>query len=130
MTHPLQAAVERADWWRDHLRGRCRTGGRGASPGLILVADVKRAVCEYYGITAEKLVRKTRDFETVRPRQVAHFVARRFTSRSLPEIGRMIGGFDHTTVMNSSRRIESLMETDGELAADVDAIMNGLLHGW
>ena len=54
-----------------------------------------------------------------RPRQVAMFLSKRLTSKSLPEIGRKFGGKDHTTVMHAVKRVEELMGADNEFAQDI-----------
>jgi chromosomal replication initiator protein len=63
-----------------------------------------------------------------RPRQVAMYLAKQLTPRSLPEIGRKFGGRDHTTVMHAVRKIEQLCETDASFAEDVE-LMRRMLEG-
>jgi chromosomal replication initiator protein len=57
-----------------------------------------------------------------RPRQVAMFLAKQLTSRSLPEIGRRFGNRDHTTVMHAVSRVAELMQADGSFAEDVELL--------
>ena len=57
-----------------------------------------------------------------RPRQVAMYLSKQLTSRSLPEIGRKFGGRDHTTVMHAVSRIESLMNSDSAIADDLELL--------
>ncbi len=57
-----------------------------------------------------------------RPRQVAMYLAKQLTTRSLPEIGRKFGGRDHTTVIHAVRKIDELMLTDPALAEDVELL--------
>jgi chromosomal replication initiator protein len=57
-----------------------------------------------------------------RPRQVAMYLSKKFTSKSLPEIGRKFGGKDHTTVMHAVKRVEELMSTDAEFAQDLELL--------
>jgi chromosomal replication initiator protein len=57
-----------------------------------------------------------------RPRQVAMYLSKQLTSRSLPEIGRMFGGRDHTTVMHAVRKIEELRASDHGFAEDIDLL--------
>jgi chromosomal replication initiator protein len=57
-----------------------------------------------------------------RPRQVAMYLAKQLTSRSLPEIGRKFGGRDHTTVMHAVRKIEELKAADRTLAEDIELL--------
>ena len=63
-----------------------------------------------------------------RPRQVAMYLAKQLTARSLPEIGRKFGGRDHTTVIHAVRRIEQLRESDNALNEDVEKLQR-LLQG-
>lgn len=131
MTHPIQARVERAEWWRDHLRSRCRRGvTRKPAKRIVLIAQVIVATCEFYGLSPEELASKNREGETVRARQIAMYVARKMTGRSYPEIGRQIGGFDHSTVVHAYRKIEGLLETNPEVRTDVDSVAGAVLNGW
>ena len=57
-----------------------------------------------------------------RPRQIAMYLAKQLTSRSLPEIGRKFGNRDHTTVMHAVSRVGELMERDGSFAEDVELL--------
>ena len=61
-----------------------------------------------------------------RPRQVAMYLAKSLTARSLPEIGRRFGGRDHTTVIHGVRRIEELKTQDGQIAEDVEMLRRAL----
>ena len=129
--HPIQKRVERADWWRDHLRQRCRRGaGRGGQKRAILIAQVIIAVCEFYGIEPDQLKARTRERETVLARQIGFYLARKMTGRSLPEIGRQFGGFDHSTIVHAIRRVEEMLASNPEVRTDVDMITGALLDGW
>ena len=61
-----------------------------------------------------------------RPRQMAMYLAKQMTNRSLPEIGRRFGGRDHTTVMHGVRKIDSLLATDEQIARDVETLTRKL----
>ena len=61
-----------------------------------------------------------------RPRQIAMYLAKQLTSRSLPEIGRRFGGRDHTTVMHGVRKIEELMQKDSQIADDLEMLRRAL----
>jgi chromosomal replication initiator protein len=63
-----------------------------------------------------------------RPRQIAMYLSKQLTSRSLPEIGRKFGGRDHTTVMHAVRKVEELREVDAVFADDVD-LLRRMLEG-
>jgi chromosomal replication initiator protein len=62
----------------------------------------------------------------VRPRQVAMYLAKTLTLRSLPEIGRRFGGRDHTTVLHAVRKIENLVNNDNTLAEEIEALKRQL----
>jgi chromosomal replication initiator protein len=64
--------------------------------------------------------RRTRSI--ARPRQVAMFLSKRLTAKSLPEIGRRFGGRDHTTVIHAVRKIEELRSLDSQIAEDVELL--------
>jgi len=64
--------------------------------------------------------------EVARPRQIAMYLAKQLTPRSLPEIGRRFGGRDHTTVIHAVRQIEKLRMADAELDADVRLLLRQL----
>lgn len=83
------------------------------------VEDIIRAVCHEFGVSKIDLIGCRRNREIVRPRQVAMYLAKKVTGRSLPEIGRRMGGRDHTTALAAIRRIEELVKTDAALAAKV-----------
>ncbi|MEC7537535.1 MAG: helix-turn-helix domain-containing protein, partial [Pseudomonadota bacterium] len=57
-----------------------------------------------------------------RPRQIAMYLAKQLTARSLPEIGRKFGGRDHTTVMHAVRKVEELKATDNGFSEDVELL--------
>jgi len=63
-----------------------------------------------------------------RPRQVAMYLAKQLTPRSLPEIGRKFGGRDHTTVMHAVRKVEELRTADSSFAEDVE-LLRRMLEG-
>src|SRR5689334_9243177 len=74
------------------------------------VIDIKRAVAEYFSLEMLDLDCGRRGISVVRPRQIAMYLYCRLTAHSLPEIGRRMGGKDHTTVLHSSKKIKQLME--------------------
>src|SRR5262249_42617089 len=70
-----------------------------------------------------------RTANVVRPRQVAMYLAKTLTLRSLPEIGRRFGGRDHTTVLHAVRKIENLVSTDTALAEEIELLKRQLHEG-
>ncbi|WP_333683403.1 chromosomal replication initiator protein DnaA [Pontibaca methylaminivorans] len=97
-----------------------------AAERKITVEEIQRRVSEYYNIRLSDMVGPKRLRSFARPRQVAMYLAKHLTSRSLPEIGRRFGGRDHTTVMHGVRRIEELKQTDGQIAEDVEMLRRTL----
>ena len=85
----------------------------------ISIDDIQRKVAEHYNIRLADMVGPKRARNVARPRQIAMYLAKQLTSRSLPEIGRRFGGRDHTTIMHGIRKIEELVTEDHALAEDV-----------
>ncbi|TMV10673.1 chromosomal replication initiator protein DnaA [Arenibacterium halophilum] len=97
-----------------------------ASERKITVDEIQRKVSEYYNIRLADIIGPKRLRSFARPRQVAMYLCKQLTSRSLPEIGRHFGGRDHTTVMHGVRRIEELRVSDGQIAEDVENLRRQL----
>jgi chromosomal replication initiator protein len=95
---------------------------RGAS-----VEEIQQRVAEGFGISRAELIGSGRTATPLRARQVAIFLTRELTDLSLPQIGRLFGGRDHSTVLNSLRRLEAGVATDTELAARVHEL-RGAIH--
>ena len=129
MRHPIVARAERAAEWREHLRRRAGRSPQAGRRGF-LIHQVTQAVCEYYGMTPDLLFEHTREAETVRCRMIAMYLARKFTRRPYPVIGRQMGGFDHSTVIYAERRIDEMLIENPEVRADVDQISGAILNGW
>ena len=85
----------------------------------VTIDEIQRKVAEYYAIKLSDMMSARRAREVARPRQVAMYLAKKLTPRSLPEIGRRFGGRDHTTVMHAVKRIDELRAVDRELDGDV-----------
>ncbi|MFT4959380.1 MAG: chromosomal replication initiator protein [Paracoccaceae bacterium] len=97
-----------------------------ASERKITVEEIQRKVSDYYNIRLSDIIGPKRLRSYARPRQVAMYLCKQLTSRSLPEIGRRFGGRDHTTIMYGVRRIEELKATDGQIAEDVEMLRRTL----
>ena len=89
----------------------------------ITIDEIQRKTADYYGLKLADLLSPRRAREVARPRQVAMYLAKKLTPRSLPEIGRRFGGRDHTTVMHGVKRIEELRVADTELNSDVAKLL-------
>ncbi len=97
-----------------------------ASERKITVEEIQRKVSEHYNIRLSDMIGPKRLRTYARPRQIAMFLSKQLTSRSLPEIGRRFGGSDHTTVMLGVRRIEELRTQDGQIAEDLVMLRRAL----
>lgn len=97
-----------------------------ASDRKVSVEEIQRKVAEHYNIRLSDLVGPKRVRTLARPRQIAMYLAKQMTSRSLPEIGRRFGGRDHTTIMHGVRKIEELCAEDHGLAEDVQLLRRAL----
>ncbi|MCB8874587.1 chromosomal replication initiator protein DnaA [Acidisoma silvae] len=88
----------------------------------VTIEEIQRKVAEHYNIRLTDMASARRARNVARPRQVAMFLAKQLTSRSLPEIGRKFGNRDHTTVMHAVSRVAGLMEGDSAFAEDVELL--------
>jgi chromosomal replication initiator protein len=88
----------------------------------VSIDEIQRRVAEHFNIRLGEMTSDRRARAVARPRQVAMYLAKQLTTRSLPEIGRKFGGRDHTTVMHAVRKIEELKATDPALAEDVELL--------
>ena len=97
-----------------------------ASERKITIEEIQRKVSEHYNIRLSDMIGPKRLRTYARPRQIAMYLSKNLTSRSLPEIGRRFGGRDHTTVMHGVKRIEELKNQDGQVAEDVEILRRAL----
>ncbi len=88
----------------------------------VTIEEIQRKVAEHYNIRLTDMSSARRARNVARPRQVAMYLAKQLTSRSLPEIGRRFGNRDHTTVMHAVSRISELMQADSAFAEDVELL--------
>ena len=98
---------------------------RGAQK-RVTIDEIQKAVSAYFELKPIELVSARRARVVARPRQIAMYLAKRLTTRSLPEIGRKFGGRDHSTVIHAVRRIEQLRDTDGEVDSAVRTLLRDL----
>jgi chromosomal replication initiator protein len=85
----------------------------------VSIEEIQRKVAEHYNLRLTDMVSARRARNVARPRQVAMYLAKQLTQRSLPEIGRRFGNRDHTTVMHAVSRVSELMQQDAGFAEDV-----------
>jgi chromosomal replication initiator protein len=93
-----------------------------ANERRVTIDEIQKRVAEHFNLKMVDMVSERRARVVARPRQVAMYLAKQLTSRSLPEIGRKFGGRDHTTVMHAVRKIEELVVVDRALAEDVEVL--------
>jgi chromosomal replication initiator protein len=97
-----------------------------ASERRVTINEIQKHVAEHFNIKMAEMTSARRARIVARPRQVAMFLSKQLTSRSLPEIGRQFGGRDHTTVMHAVKRIEELIAADRAFAEDVELLRRSL----
>ncbi|MBV9538719.1 MAG: chromosomal replication initiator protein DnaA [Acidisphaera sp.] len=88
----------------------------------ISIEEIQRRVCDHYHIRLTDMASSRRARNVARPRQVAMYLAKQLTQRSLPEIGRRFGNRDHTTVMHAIQRVTELMDREASFAEDVELL--------
>jgi chromosomal replication initiator protein len=93
-----------------------------ANERRVTIDEIQRRVAEHFNVKMAEMTSARRARIVARPRQVAMYLAKQLTARSLPEIGRKFGGRDHTTVMHAVRKIEELITSDRGLAEDVELL--------
>jgi chromosomal replication initiator protein len=105
------------DLLRDLLRAHDRR---------VTIDEIQRKVAEHYNMRVADMHSDRRARTVARPRQVAMFLAKQLTQRSLPEIGRKFGGRDHTTVIHAVKKVEELMAVDPSFAEDIELLRRTL----
>jgi chromosomal replication initiator protein len=90
----------------------------------ISIEEIQRIVSEYYKIRLTDLKSTSRARPIVVPRQIAMYLIKKFLDKSLVDIGKSFGGKDHTTVINSLAKVESLQNTDPQFKNDIDELVN------
>ena len=88
----------------------------------VTIEEIQKRVSDYYNIRVAEMSSARRAQMVARPRQVAMFLAKQLTSRSLPEIGRKFGNRDHTTVMHAIKKVEQLSSADPGFSEDVELL--------
>ncbi len=99
-----------------------------ANDRRITIDEIQKSVAAHFNIRVSDMHSARRARSVARPRQVAMYLAKQLTTRSLPEIGRKFGGRDHTTVMHAVRKVEELREHDSGFAEDVE-LLRRMLEG-
>jgi chromosomal replication initiator protein len=97
-------------------------------PKRIKIEDIQRTVARHFNVSRADMLSSRRTANVVRPRQIAMYLAKTLTLRSLPEIGRRFGGRDHTTVLHAVRKIEALSDKDQTLAEEIEVLKRMLME--
>ena len=113
----IQDSEISVDLVKDVLKDLLRTNSR-----KITIDEIQKKVVEHYNIKLSDKHSPRRSRSVARPRQVAMYLAKSITTRSLPEIGRKFGGRDHTTVIHAIKTIEEIMVNDPNLAEDIELL--------
>jgi chromosomal replication initiator protein len=95
---------------------------RTQEPKRVKIDDIQKLVASHYNISRADILSSRRTANVVRPRQIAMYLSKQLTLRSLPEIGRRFGGRDHTTVLHAVRKIEELVSKDKSLAEVIELL--------
>ena len=95
---------------------------RTREPKRVKIEDIQKLVASHYNVSRADILSSRRTATVVRPRQIAMYLSKALTLRSLPEIGRRFGGRDHTTVLHAVRKIEALCGKETALAEELDLL--------
>ena len=94
---------------------------------IITIEDIQKIVVNYYDISTTDFLSARRSRHIARPRQIAMYLSKKLTTKSLPEIGRKFTGRDHTTVIHAIKKIEDLMQKYKKFEVEVQEISNRIL---
>jgi len=95
---------------------------RTREPRRVKIEDIQKLVATRYNVSRADILSERRTAAVVKPRQIAMYLSKALTPRSLPEIGRRFGGRDHTTVLHAVRKIEKAISEDRSLHDEVDLL--------
>lgn len=101
---------------------------RTKEPRRLKIEDIQKLVAQHFNVSRADILSSRRTAVVVKPRQIAMYLAKMLTSRSLPEIGRRFGGRDHTTVLHAVRKIEGLAGKDANLSEELELLKRMLLE--
>ena len=99
-----------------------------ANDRRVTIEEIQKRVAEHFNVRIADMHSARRARAVARPRQVAMYLSKQLTTRSLPEIGRKFGGRDHTTVMHAVKKVEELKTVDASFDEDVE-MLRRMLEG-
>ena len=97
-----------------------------ASDRRTTIDQIQKKVAEHFNVKMSDMHSARRSRTIARPRQIAMFLAKNLTTRSLPEIGRKFGGRDHTTVIHAIKKVKELVKNDSSLSEDIEILTRSL----
>jgi chromosomal replication initiator protein len=92
----------------------------------VKIEDIQKLVASHYNVSRADILSSRRTANVVLPRQIAMFLSKTLTMRSLPEIGRRFGGRDHTTVLHAVRKIDALAKQDTVINEEIELLKRTL----
>ena len=95
---------------------------RSREPKKVRIEDIQKLVATHYNVSRADILSSRRSAGVVKPRQIAMYLAKQLTLRSLPEIGRRFGGRDHTTVLHAVRKIDGVVALDPVLRDEIELL--------
>ena len=98
------------------------------SENHVSIENIKKTVCNYFKININEMLSQRRSRYLVRPRQIAMYLTKNLTSKSLPDIGREFAGRDHTTVIHSVKTIDKLRGGNEEMNKAIEKLKNNVLY--
>ncbi|WP_084705117.1 chromosomal replication initiator protein DnaA [Beijerinckia mobilis] len=101
---------------------------RTKEPKRVKIEDIQKLVANHFNVSRADILSSRRTANVVRPRQIAMYLSKIMTLRSLPEIGRRFGGRDHTTVLHAVRKIETMASTDTNLSEELELLKRMLME--
>ena len=101
---------------------------RTPDPKRVKIEDIQKLVASHFNVSRGDILSARRTASVVRPRQIAMYLSKLLTPRSLPEIGRRFGGRDHTTVLHAVRKITGLVTADATLSEEIELLKRMLLE--
>ena len=101
---------------------------RTREPKKVKIEEIQKLVASHFNVSRADILSSRRTAVVVKPRQIAMYLAKILTLRSLPEIGRRFGGRDHTTVLHAVRKIDGLAKSDGGLGEELELLKRMLME--